>query len=279
MGAANGSMREPKASEQVVVEVGERGSGRGGGKLDRAVDSPGLAVESTVVPKWSAGDGVPETPSRNEGITTCQRCGRGFVPIGRQLWCSAACRVAAWRQRHAPKGPVAPLPPRGQRCANRGPDPGIRQSREVLAGRRKEARGLGRRVPQRWAVSRNGELDKRNLGVRCGSGDAAGSQATGAPPAPPLARTRVSPPACFQHEDEDRRATPHRRDSAGPRVAPGGSAPTQRAGAPASPIPRGQDSPSAGFFGALLGCGPATSGRGNRFRSASTTVRIEQPAR
>ena len=110
-------MREPKASEQVVVEVGERGPGRGGGKLDRAVDSPGLAVEAAVVPSRRVGDGVPETPSRNEGITTCQRCGRSFAPIGRQLWCSAACRIAAWRQRHAPKGPVAPLPPRGQRRA------------------------------------------------------------------------------------------------------------------------------------------------------------------
>jgi hypothetical protein len=108
-------MREPKASEKVVVEAGERGPGRGGEQLDRAVDSPRPAVEATVVLGRMGGDGVPDTPSRNEGITTCQRCGRGFVPIGRQLWCSAACRVAAWRQRHAPKGPVAPLPPRGQR--------------------------------------------------------------------------------------------------------------------------------------------------------------------
>ena len=108
-------MREPKASEKVVVEAGERGPGRGGEQLDRAVDSPRLAVEATVVLGRMGGDRVPDAPSRNEGITICQRCGRGFTPIGRQLWCSAACRVAAWRQRHAPKGPVAPLPPPGQR--------------------------------------------------------------------------------------------------------------------------------------------------------------------
>ena len=108
-------MREPKASERVVVEAGERGLERGGEQLDRAVDSPRPAVEAAVVPSRSGGAGLPDTPSRNEGIPTCQRCGRSFVPIGRQLWCSAACRVAAWRQRHAPKGPVAPLPPRGQR--------------------------------------------------------------------------------------------------------------------------------------------------------------------
>lgn len=41
---ANGDMREPKASEIVVVEAGERGSGRGGEQLDRAVDSPGWAA-------------------------------------------------------------------------------------------------------------------------------------------------------------------------------------------------------------------------------------------
>jgi len=81
------------------------------------VDSPGLAAAVALVLNRNDGDGVPETSWRNEGITICQRCGCGFVPTGRQLWCSAACRVAAWRQRHAPKGPVAPLPPRGQRRA------------------------------------------------------------------------------------------------------------------------------------------------------------------
>ncbi len=78
-------MREPKASEKVVVEVGERGPGRGGGKQDPAVDSPGLAADAKVLLSGIGEDGVPETPSRNEGVTTCQRCGRGFAPIGRQL--------------------------------------------------------------------------------------------------------------------------------------------------------------------------------------------------
>ena len=72
---------------------------------------------TTVVSSRSGEDGVPKIPSCNDGITTCQRCGCDFAPIGHQLWCSAACRAVAWRQRHNCKGPAAPLPARGQRRA------------------------------------------------------------------------------------------------------------------------------------------------------------------
>jgi hypothetical protein len=46
-------------------------------------------------------------PSRNDGETTaCAVCGAQFARAGRQRFCTAACRQAAWRRRHA----VAPEP-------------------------------------------------------------------------------------------------------------------------------------------------------------------------
>jgi hypothetical protein len=46
------------------------------------------------------------SPLRDESVTIgCARCGQSFVPSGRRRFCSAACRQAHWRQRHA-----APLP-------------------------------------------------------------------------------------------------------------------------------------------------------------------------
>jgi hypothetical protein len=54
---------------------------------------------------------MPESPYRNDGETRpCPRCSRSFTPIGRQRYCSAACRQATWRRRHAPQLPD--LPPR-----------------------------------------------------------------------------------------------------------------------------------------------------------------------
>ncbi len=58
------------------------------------------------------------TASRNDDVTTCGQCGTAFTPIGRQAWCSPACRVAAWRRRHnIAVLPRPPLPPKGQRRA------------------------------------------------------------------------------------------------------------------------------------------------------------------
>jgi hypothetical protein len=43
----------------------------------------------------------------------CGVCGQAFRPVGRQRFCSAACRQAAWRRRHAAARPPVPgLPPR-----------------------------------------------------------------------------------------------------------------------------------------------------------------------
>ncbi len=58
-----------------------------------------------------------DTPPRNEAVTPCGQCGTAFTPVGRQAWCSPACRVAAWRRRHHTAAPSPPLPPKGQRRA------------------------------------------------------------------------------------------------------------------------------------------------------------------
>jgi hypothetical protein len=50
-------------------------------------------------------------PSRNDGVTmVCPICGHHFTPVGRQRVCSAACRQAVWRRRHAASRPPLPLP-------------------------------------------------------------------------------------------------------------------------------------------------------------------------
>lgn len=57
-----------------------------------------------------------DTPSRNDGVTlACPVCGGAVQPAGRRRFCSAACRQAAWRQRH-PR-PLPALPARPPRAA------------------------------------------------------------------------------------------------------------------------------------------------------------------
>jgi hypothetical protein len=49
-----------------------------------------------------------ETPSRHDPVTTtCPRCGRPFVAVGRRTYCSGACRAAAYRRRR--QGEQAPV--------------------------------------------------------------------------------------------------------------------------------------------------------------------------
>lgn len=57
--------------------------------------------------------------SRNDGVTmgTCLTCGAAFVASGRRRHCSDKCRQAAWRRRHAPGVPEAPVPPKGLKRA------------------------------------------------------------------------------------------------------------------------------------------------------------------
>ncbi len=65
---------------------------------------------------------MADVPYRNDGVTMpatsttsptgstvpCPRCGQHFTPVGRQRFCSAACRQAAWRRRHPTPLPVLP---------------------------------------------------------------------------------------------------------------------------------------------------------------------------
>lgn len=54
------------------------------------------------------------SPSRDDAATTpatagcCPLCGAVFVPAGRQVWCSSACRNRAFRRRHG--RPVVVVP-------------------------------------------------------------------------------------------------------------------------------------------------------------------------
>ena len=59
-----------------------------------------------------------DIPCCDDTVTTCGICGKPFKPLGRQRWCSPACRTAAWRRHHQPAQPThAPPPPptRGRR--------------------------------------------------------------------------------------------------------------------------------------------------------------------
>lgn len=57
---------------------------------------------------------MPERPWRDDRVTiACPRRGPAFVAVGRQRYCSAACRQAGWRQRQPT--PLPPLPARAPR--------------------------------------------------------------------------------------------------------------------------------------------------------------------
>jgi len=52
------------------------------------------------------------SPSRNDGVTIrCPICRGRFIPVGRQRVCSAACRQAAYRRRHAAADTTPGVPP------------------------------------------------------------------------------------------------------------------------------------------------------------------------
>jgi hypothetical protein len=54
---------------------------------------------------------MAETPWRNVGETIpCPVCAQSFTPAGRQRVCSAACRQALWRRRHAAPPPAILTP-------------------------------------------------------------------------------------------------------------------------------------------------------------------------
>jgi hypothetical protein len=53
----------------------------------------------------------PPTPSRDDpGTTRCPVCQRSFAPIGRQTYCSTACRKTAFRRRHQQPAAAVTVP-------------------------------------------------------------------------------------------------------------------------------------------------------------------------
>lgn len=53
----------------------------------------------------------PAPPSCHDGVTmACPVCQHAFVPIGRQVYCSDACRAAAYRRRRDAARPAVSLP-------------------------------------------------------------------------------------------------------------------------------------------------------------------------
>lgn len=74
---------------------------------------------------------APRTPSRDDhGTTPCPVCRHVFTPIGRQAYCSTACRKTAFRRRHQQLGPAVTVPtarPRREITVYECPDCGERQ--------------------------------------------------------------------------------------------------------------------------------------------------------
>jgi hypothetical protein len=53
----------------------------------------------------------PQSPSCHDTVTiTCPRCGRAFAPVGRQKYCSDACRAASYRRRRDAARPAPDIP-------------------------------------------------------------------------------------------------------------------------------------------------------------------------
>ena len=79
---------------------------------------------------------APQIPSRDDdGTTPCPVCGRFFTPVGRQAYCSTACRKTAFRRRHQQGGTVITVPtarPRREVTIYECPDCGERLLGEQL---------------------------------------------------------------------------------------------------------------------------------------------------
>lgn len=103
---------------------------------------------------------TPATPLRDDTGTTrsdrrCAGCGQTFIPAGRALHCSSACRKRVFRARHRTPATVDPagLAPQGSRREHtvyQCPDCGDRQlgvQRCAGCGRFGRALGLGGACP------------------------------------------------------------------------------------------------------------------------------------
>jgi hypothetical protein len=51
---------------------------------------------------------MPETPLRHDPVTIpCPHCEQPFTPTGKRLYCTNACKAAAYRRRH--QAPITPV--------------------------------------------------------------------------------------------------------------------------------------------------------------------------
>ena len=52
----------------------------------------------------------PQPPLCHDDVTTCPVCQHNFTPVGRQKYCSDACRAAAYRRRKNAARPPLTIP-------------------------------------------------------------------------------------------------------------------------------------------------------------------------
>jgi len=70
-----------------------------------------MTLTETVTERTPTGPAPDRSPSRDDpGTTRCPVCRRCYTPVGRQLYCSTACRKTAFRRRHKQLGPAVTVP-------------------------------------------------------------------------------------------------------------------------------------------------------------------------
>ena len=71
----------------------------------------GTGADYCSIAGYRTGHGQPQLPSCHDAVTTsCPVCQHPFTPIGRQIYCSHACRAAAYRRRRDANRPPTTLP-------------------------------------------------------------------------------------------------------------------------------------------------------------------------
>ena len=83
----------------------------------RPPDRPGSQPWCCSLACYTTFHGVdqPDTSSCHDSVTmSCPLCHRVFTPIGRQVYCSGACRAASYRRRRDAHNTVAVVVPRAQ---------------------------------------------------------------------------------------------------------------------------------------------------------------------
>ena len=86
------------------------------GPADWTADEPWLCSMACFRAHWHIPQPEPQPPSCHDTVTiTCPLCQRSFTPVGRQKYCSDACRAAAYRRRRDNHRPALTVPKAGPR--------------------------------------------------------------------------------------------------------------------------------------------------------------------